>query len=342
MLGRFTKDETPHRTERLWLERARTIRDQPGGKETLLLGLQCIVIVLVIWHVLTMGAVPEERIVSPAVLPSLGETLRSFPSLWYDRALARGTMWSLSRVLGGFLLAAAIAVPLGVIAGCYLRVNAFLRPLSVLGRNVPIAALIPMTVIWFGLGELQKIMFIFLATVAFILFDTTHAVESVSSRFIDTAQTLGAKLNRRNGVRRALVAALLYGVVLATVGSMMTKTSWFDPRLWFISGGGAILGFLLWYPIASHQVVQKVLFPLALPSIVNSLRLLFGIAFGYVMLAEVIAADYGLGHIILTSQRRAINEHVYLILIIIALLAFAIDRGIYLCQRRWFPYREFP
>ena len=337
-----TSGKTPLRTDRLWLERARTIRDQPGGREALLLGLLCVGFVLLVWHILTMGAVAEERIVSPAVLPSIGETAQSFPSLWYDRALARGTLWSLSRVLGGFLLAAAIAVPLGVIAGCYLRVNAFLRPLSVLGRNVPIAALIPLTVIWFGLGESQKIMFIFLATVAFILFDTTHAVESVSSRFIDTAQTLGAKLNRRIGVRRALVAALVYGVVLATAGAMMTKTSWAEPRLWVISALGAVLGFLLWYPIASHQVVQKVLFPLALPSIVNSLRLLFGIAFGYVMLAEVIAAEYGLGHIILQSQRRAINEHVYLILIVIALLAFAIDRSIYWCQKRWFPYREFP
>jgi len=336
------KSAAPAREERTWWRRARTLRDQPASTEALMLGLLCVGLVLLGWHLLTMGAVAEERVISPAVLPSIGETARSFPSLWHDRALARGTLWSLSRVLGGFLLAASIAVPLGVIAGSYLRVNAFLRPLSVFGRNVPIAALIPLTVIWFGLGEPQKILFIFLATVAFILFDTTHAVESVSNRFIDTAQTLGAKLNRRKGVERALVAAGLYAVILATAGSMMTRIAWTEPRLWMLSAAGAVLGFLLWYPIASHQILQKVVFPLALPSIVNSLRLLFGIAFGYVMLAEVIAAEYGLGHIILQSQRRAINEHVYLILIVIALLAFAIDRGIFWCQKRWFPYREFP
>ena len=78
--------------------------------------------------------------------------------------------------------------------------------------------------------------------------------------------------------------------------------------------------------------------PLALPNVVNSLRLLFGLAFGYIMLAEVINAKQGLGFLINGSQRTAPREHIYLILIIIAVLAFTIDRTVFWLQKRWFPY----
>ena len=72
------------------------------------------------------------------------------------------------------------------------------------------------------------------------------------------------------------------------------------------------------------------------------MRLLFGLGFGYIILAEVLDSDYGLGKIIFTSQRRGSYEHIYLILIVIALVAFAIDRTVYQLQKRWFPYREIP
>ena len=102
---------------------------------------------------------------------------------------------------------------------------------------------------------------------------------------------------------------------------------------------GFFIGFLIWFPIQNHQVIHKVLLPLSMPNIVNSLRLLFGLAFGYIMLAEVINAKLGLGHIILMSQRRPeFKEHIYLCLIIIAVLAFSIDRVVLWAQKRWFPY----
>ena len=62
------------------------------------------------------------------------------------------------------------------------------------------------------------------------------------------------------------------------------------------------------------QVIMKVLVPLAMPSVFNSLRLLFGLAFGYIMLAESIKLGDeagGLGDIINTSQRRGPREHIY-------------------------------
>ncbi len=86
----------------------------------------------------------------------------------------------------------------------------------------------------------------------------------------------------------------------------------------------------------------KVVMPLAMPSIVNSMRLLFGLGFGYIMLAEMIDTEFGLGKILRASQTRGIYEHIYLSIIIIALVAFTIDRIVYNLQKRWFPYRQIP
>ena len=72
----------------------------------------------------------------PTRCPARGETFASFPELW-KRGLSRSIVISLARVLGGFLLAAAIGVPLGVVAGSYLRVNAFFKPLVIFGRSIP-------------------------------------------------------------------------------------------------------------------------------------------------------------------------------------------------------------
>ena len=90
------------------------------------------------------------------------------------------------------------------------------------------------------------------------------------------------------------------------------------------------------------QTISKVLLPLALPSVFNSLRLIFGLAFGYIMLAELVKAGNetgGLGDLINISQRRGPREHVLLILLIIPVVALLIDRLFFLVQAELFPYR---
>jgi NitT/TauT family transport system permease protein len=245
------------------------------------LQLLCVVVAGLLWWGLTYGS-PEDRILSPLTLPSPGEVLASFKSLWFDAALTRSTAWSLRRIGFGFGLAALVGVPLGILAGCFRGFDAFLRPVTVFLRNVPIAALIPLTLVWFGLGETQKVFFIFIACVGFVVFDTASAVAAVDERYVETAYTLGAK---------------------------------------------------------RRHAVFKVLIPLALPDIVNSLRLLFGLAFGYIVLAELIDAKFGLGYIIQVAQRRGPREHIYWVLFIISVLAFSIDRLIFALQQRFFPYR---
>jgi ABC-type nitrate/sulfonate/bicarbonate transport system permease component len=338
-----------------WWKRARTIRDAPSYAEGLFFGVVCIGLVLFVWWLLTVGE-GDSRLVDAYTLPSPGETFASFPELW-KRGLSLSIVISLIRVIGGFMLAAAIGVPLGVVAGSYPRVNAFFKPLVIFGRSIPIAALIPLTMVWFGLGEFNKVMFIFLATIAFVIFDTVNTVNAVPDRFIDTAYTLGARGSRKKGARLAAIAGVIYGLlimigwqllgesngnVLAAEAGDSIQPTW-AAQLFTVAGFirfivGFALGFLLWFPIAGHQVLRKVIFPLALPDIVNSLRLIFGLAFGYIMLAEVVNAKTGIGALIINSQRRGLNEHIYLCLFLITLVAWGIDRSIMLLQRQLFPH----
>ena len=91
-----------------------------------------------------------------------------------------------------------------------------------------------------------------------------------------------------------------------------------------------------------RQIIFKVIFPLALPSIFNSLRLLFGLAFGYIMLAELINSgdsSGGLGYIINISSRLGYQSHIILVLLLIPIVAFGIDRILFWIQRELFPYR---
>jgi ABC-type nitrate/sulfonate/bicarbonate transport system permease component len=88
------------------------------------------------------------------------------------------------------------------------------------------------------------------------------------------------------------------------------------------------------------QIIRKVLVPLALPDIITSLRFQFGLALGYIMLVEEINTEHGLGKLISGSQRLGLSEHVYLLLFVIALLAFSIDLVLRTVQRGVFPWRR--
>jgi NitT/TauT family transport system permease protein len=259
-----------------------TLRFSPPPLTRRLVGAGAMGVVLLVWWLATWGAAPEDRFISPVILPSPAEVIRSFPSLLNERALLQSIAATLRRVLIGFGLAAVIGVPLGIAAGSWRVVEAAGAPLALFGRNLPVAALIPLTILWFGIDETQKVMFIFIACVPFVYSDAVAAVANVPERYVETAQTLGA---------------------------------------------------------TPFQIVRKVLVALAIPDIYNSLRHLFGLAFGYIMLAELINAQYGLGYLLMTSQRRGLSEHIILILMIIGLLAFGIDRVLYWFQRGLFPYR---
>lgn len=89
-----------------------------------------------------------------------------------------------------------------------------------------------------------------------------------------------------------------------------------------------------------RQGVLHVLVPVALVDVYDYLCLTYGIGWGYIILAEVIDAKYGLGSLIITSQRRGPYEHVYAVLIVIVLISIVINNTLALIGKWLFPYRE--
>lgn len=269
---------------RPWLADWFKLRKPAPLWQSFALGILCVALCLALWWFLTVGESGEQRIIGPLTLPSPRETFHVAPELFTSELdTFTNTLVTLRRVGLGFLLAIAVGVPLGVLAGCFPRFNAFLSPLVMFGRNIPLAAVLPILVFLFS-GEERKVMFIFIACVAFIIADTAQAIMDVAERYVDTAYTLGA-------------------------------SRW--------------------------QTIIKVLVPLAMPAVFSSFRVLFGLAFGYIMLAESIKNPGdagGLGFEINTFQRRQLREHIYLIILIIPLVALAVDLVLFWIQRQLFPH----
>src|SRR5512139_1798032 len=164
------------------------LRVPPRPMTRRLVGMGGVACVLLLWWLATLGGSPEHRFVSPVILPSPLEVFRSFPSLLNERALLQSIAATLQRVLVGFGLAALVGIPLGIIAGSWRVVQAAGAPLSLFGRNLPVAALIPLTILWFGIDETQKVMFIFIACVPFVYSDAVASVVGVPDRYVETAQ----------------------------------------------------------------------------------------------------------------------------------------------------------
>ncbi len=257
-----------------------TLRAEPPSVIGKLLGLASVGLIFAVWWYVTRGPAVE-RIVAPGKMPSPGEVWDALERL-PDGILADSVIASLWRVLKGFALATVIGVGLGTIAGSFRGVAAFFQPLVIFGRSVPVSVLVPVTFMFFGIGEKRMVMFIFFATVPFVFTDTVRTIALVPERFVETAQTLGA---------------------------------------------------------SRFQIITKVLFPLALPDIVTSLRFLFGLAFGYIALVEAINVRAGLGALINNNERFG-QATAYLMLFVIAVLAFAIDWTLRFLQRAFFHYRK--
>lgn len=86
------------------------------------------------------------------------------------------------------------------------------------------------------------------------------------------------------------------------------------------------------------KLIAKVLLPVALPQIVHAMRLGFGVGWTYIILAEMVAADRGLGQIIIIAQRRGPREHIYLVLVVIVLIAYLTDKLWERLHHALFPY----
>ena len=111
-------------------------------------------------------------------------------------------------------------MPLGIVAGAWRVLEAAGAPLALFGRNMPVAALIPLTILWFGIEETQKVMFIFIACVPFVYSDAVAAITTVPDRYVETAADA-----RRQLVQ--IVAKVLVALALPDIyNSLRHSSAW--------------------------------------------------------------------------------------------------------------------
>lgn len=156
-------------------------------------GVASVLIVLGLWSV-----VAALQIVSPAKLPAPWDVGSAFLRLSWDSErgeslLLVATLASLSRVLMAGVLVVAVGVPLGILMGAAPRINAALSPLIDPFRSAPIVAILPILVMWLGIGEAMKVAFLFLGAVVYLTPMVRDAVQAVPSTYYISARDLGAQ-----------------------------------------------------------------------------------------------------------------------------------------------------
>lgn len=254
------------------------VRGAVSHRDARLLALGGLLAFLVAWSVLSYGG-----IVPDVILPSPTEVLKAFPVLHFEEALVRSALASLYRVMMGFLLAAVVAIPLGLFMGTFPPVKHFFSSLIDPMRFLPISALVPLFIVWFGIEDMQKIMFLFVGTVVYLLPLVVTAVEDVDDVYLQTATTLGA---------------------------------------------------------TRGQIIRHVLVPGSLPAIGEALRVMMGVGWTYVILAEVINAPHGLGALINVAGKRAHVDQIFALVLVILAIGVATDFLIRAINRRLFSWAE--
>jgi len=182
------------------------IRGEVPRGASIVLGALPIAFIFLLWWLFTSGA-PEERRIGPTILPSPIEVVRSVPELVQNRDLLHHVWASVRRVGLSFLLSLTLVLPLGILMASFRSVGATFSPVATASGYIPIATLVPLTMSWFGIDELQKIMFLAMAFGIYLLPLVVKAIENVPDIYLRTSYTLGT--TRLQVIYRVLIPIAL-------------------------------------------------------------------------------------------------------------------------------------
>ena len=242
----------------------------------LVLGVAFFILFFAVWSVFTLGG-----FVSPTFLASLVTMAKEGWLLFVEFGFLHDIGMTVWRVLGGFILAAVVAVPLGIAMGAHKGVEAFLEPFVSFCRYLPASAFIPLLILWAGLGELQKLLVIFIGSVFQITLMVAVTVGNARKDLVEAAYTLGS---------------------------------------------------------SPTGIVRRVLIPGAAPDIAETLRLVLGWAWTYVIVAELIGSSSGIGHMITDSQALLNTGQIIFGIIVIGLIGLVSDFLFKFVNRRLFAW----
>jgi NitT/TauT family transport system permease protein len=246
----------------------------PGTR--IALGIAFFVAFVALWAAATFGGfVSKTFLADPLTMVKSGYTLLA------EMGFAKDIGWTVWRVLGGFVIAAALALPLGVLMGAYKPVEAFFEPFVSFARYLPASAFIPLLILWAGIGEAQKLALIFIGSFFQLVLMIALQVGGTRRDLVEAAYTLGA---------------------------------------------------------SDAGIVRRVLIPAAAPQIAETLRLVLGWAWTYVIVAELIGASNGIGHMITDSQALLATDQIIFGIITIGVIGLVSDLAFKRANRALFQW----
>ncbi|HSD33862.1 MAG TPA: ABC transporter permease [Alphaproteobacteria bacterium] len=176
----------PSRERAAWRELF-TFSAPPRSDLELWLGIGAFVFVVALWLLIT-----ELGLVHPQFLPSPWAVLSSWAALVENAGYLTDIGISIARVWVAFLIAAVMAIPIGVLMSSYRAMGAVSEPLIDFVRYLPVPALVPLTLIWLGIGEGSKIALLWIGTFFQLVLLVADDARRVPKEFIETGRTLGA------------------------------------------------------------------------------------------------------------------------------------------------------
>ena len=241
------------------------------------LGIGSFVVIITLWSV---GAL---LINNPLFLPSLPRVGLAWIDMVQHLHFLNDVGWSAFRIIAGFLVAAAMAVPLGLLMGSFEVVRSFFQlPINAI-RYMPASAFIPLLIVLQGLGEEEKLTIIWIGVFFQLVLMVMDIAHRVPDEMLNVAYTLGA-------------------------------SRW--------------------------KVFYKVFLPATFPEVVDALRITIGWAWTYLIVAEIVSAERGIGSFILISERFLRTDRIIAAILTIGILGLITDT-IFAVIHRWrFPYVE--
>ncbi len=247
-----------------------------GRNETLILGILGVLCFFAAWqiaHYLT----PESQ---QKFLPGVGQVVGSIYEVIRDKGFIGDIGKSVYRIYVSFFVACALAVPLGLLMGCFIKLRALINPTVGGLRYLPAASFVPLLLVYFGPTDFAKLALLFLGCVFFLIALILDNVLSVPKELIESAQTMGA--NRRQIVLRVALRAaapqildsmrnmiavswtylVIAEIVAATdgIGAVMMRASRFL-HVDIIMGGILTIGVLGVLTDISFRFASRLLFP---------------------------------------------------------------------------------
>jgi len=250
-------------------------RGAPPARLELWVGIGAFAVVLAGWALVTgLG------LIQPQFLPAPWAVVQALWGL-FAAGYVTDVAISIGRVWLAFLASAAMAIPLGILMSSYRGVGAFSEPLIDFVRYLPVPALVPLTLIWLGIGESSKVALLWIGTFFQLVLLVADDARRVPKEFIETGRTLGA-------------------------------------------GDWALM---------TDVVIRAML-----PNMVDSLRITLGWCWTYLLIAEIVAANSGIGYELWAARRYGKTPEVFAGILTIGVIGLVSDQVIRAAHRRLFRY----